>query len=62
MQRKTKQPLAFLAIMVLFMQMLFGSLPVMAIDENNTISSIVTQIPTTSADRCGHHTTDNDSG
>ncbi|MEK5231246.1 hypothetical protein MHB42_05675 [Lysinibacillus sp. FSL K6-0232] len=36
--------------MVLFMQMLFGSLPVMAIDENNTISSIVTQIPTTSAD------------
>ncbi|QPR69777.1 InlB B-repeat-containing protein [Lysinibacillus macroides] len=50
MQRKTKPTPVLLAIVVLFMQTLFGSLPAMAIDENNAISSIVTQMPTTSAD------------
>lgn len=50
MQQNTKKPLAFLAIMILFMQTLFGSLPAMAIDGNNQISPDITPMATTSAD------------
>ncbi|WP_081797020.1 InlB B-repeat-containing protein [Bacillus ndiopicus] len=50
MQRKAKRKLAWIAIMVLFMQTLFGNLPAMAIDRDNTISPVVAQMSTTSAD------------
>ena len=42
MQRKTKQAMAFIAIVSLFMQTLFGSLPVMAMENTSTLHIIMT--------------------